>query len=282
MKRILVTGGNKGIGKAICERLLQEWDNTHVILTARNAERGKSAVEDIIKTLNCSPERIAFLEMDVSSDESVKAASAAFEKMSAGTPLDGIINNAGIGWGYSTEETVNTNYFGVRRVNDAFKKFLKRPGGRIVHIASASGPNFVADLAKNDPLRKTLGQPWTIEGTGAERVALLDTLAKETQTNNGYGVGKAFLNAYTHVFARMNPDLVINSCTPGYILTDITKGMGASNPPSKGAVPPCWLMMDESLAKEPTGRYYGSDCVRSPLDVYRGPGDAPCINDEDV
>jgi NAD(P)-dependent dehydrogenase (short-subunit alcohol dehydrogenase family) len=96
MKRILVTGGNKGIGKAICERLLQEWDNTHVILTARNAERGKSAVEDIIKTLNCSPERIAFLEMDVSSDESVKAASAAFEKMSAGTALDGIINNAGV------------------------------------------------------------------------------------------------------------------------------------------------------------------------------------------
>ncbi len=187
-----------------------------------------------------------------------------------------------IGWGYSTEETVNTNYFGVRRVNDAFGKFLKRPGGRIVHIASASGPNFVADLAKNDPLRKILGRPWTIEGTGAQRVAVLDKLAKETQTNNGYGVGKAFLNAYTHVFARMNPDLVINSCTPGYILTDITKGMGASNPPSKGAVPPCWLMMDESIAKEPTGRYYGSDCVRSPLDVYRGPGDAPYINDEDV
>lgn len=41
-------------------------------------------------------------------------------------------------------------------------------------------------------------------------------------------------------------------------------------------------MMDESVANEPTGRYYGSDCVRSPLDVYRGPGDAPFTSDEDV
>lgn len=101
MKHILVTGGNKGIGRAICERLLNEWENTHVILTARNAERGKSAVEEIIETLKCSPDRIEFLEMDVASDESVKAASDAFEKKSANVALDGIINNAGVS---TTEE----------------------------------------------------------------------------------------------------------------------------------------------------------------------------------
>lgn len=94
MKRILVTGGNKGIGRAICERLLNEWENTHVILTARSAERGKAAVEDIVKTLKCSPDRIEFLEMDVASDLSVKAAGEAFEKMNSA--LDGIINNAGV------------------------------------------------------------------------------------------------------------------------------------------------------------------------------------------
>ena len=27
------------------------------------------------------------------------------------------------------------------------------------------------------------------------------------------------------------------------------------------------------------GRYYGSDAVRSPIDVYRGPGDPPYIGD---
>lgn len=96
MKHILVTGGNKGIGKAICERLLSEWDDTHVILTARSAERGKEAVEDIVKTLQCSADRIDFLEMDVASDESVKAACDAFEKTMNATVLEGIINNAGV------------------------------------------------------------------------------------------------------------------------------------------------------------------------------------------
>jgi hypothetical protein len=27
------------------------------------------------------------------------------------------------------------------------------------------------------------------------------------------------------------------------------------------------------------GRYYGSDAVRSPIDVYRGPGDPPYVGD---
>lgn len=167
-------------------------------------------------------------------------------------------------------------------MNGAFAKFLKRPGGCIVHVSSAAGPNFVADLPKTDPLRDTLSKPWNMNGTGAVRIAYLDKLAKEIKTDSAYGASKAFLNAYTHVLARMNPDLVINSCTPGYIKTDLTTGLGAPSPPSKGAVPPCWLMMDESVANEPTGRYYGSDCVRSPLDVYRGPGDAPFTSDEDV
>jgi hypothetical protein len=42
-------------------------------------------------------------------------------------------------------------------------------------------------------------------------------------------------------------------------------------------------MMDEDLIpKTPTGRYYGSDCVRSPLSSYRGPGDPPFEDDEDL
>lgn len=62
----------------------------------------------------------------------------------------------------------------------------------------------------------------------------------------------------------------------GWIKTDMTAGQGATNPPSKGAIPPVWCLMDSAtLEAVPTGRYYGSDCVRSPLHVYRGPGDAP-------
>jgi len=60
-----------------------------------------------------------------------------------------------------------------------------------------------------------------------------------------------------------------------FIKTDMTEGEGfaASNPPSKGAEPVVFCLMEEELTKVPTGRYYGSDCKRSPLHEYRGPGD---------
>jgi carbonyl reductase 1 len=100
-------------------------------------------------------------------------------------------------------------------------------------------------------------------------------MASSTEDSNAYGLSKAFLNAYTVLHAKQDPDLIINSCTPGYIATDITKGMGATNPPSKGAVPPVTLLMSDDFSKLPTGRYYGSDCVRSPIDRYRDPGAPP-------
>lgn len=272
MKRILVTGANKGIGRAIVERLLSEWPNTHVLLGSRSLERGQQAVEEIGKQLNCG-DRLECLQLDTLDDASVQQAA---KKLAAEVPLYGIINNAAIGWGYSLEDTVNTNYFGVRRVNEMIGKCVQK-GGRIVNVASASGPNFVSSLPEGG-LKQKLAKPWTIKGGIKE----LDEMARQIQTDNSYGVSKALLNAYTVLHGKMQADVLVNSCTPGYIKTDLTAGSGATNPPEKGAIPPCFLLMDELIANEPAGRYYGSDCVRSPLDVYRGPGDAPYVNDEDV
>ena len=178
------------------------------------------------------------------------------------------------------EETVNTNYFGPRRVNEAFAKFLKRPGGRIVNVASASGPNYISGLPDSSPLQALLAKPWTIPGGIAE----VDEIARNMKSGDGeYGVSKALLNAYTALHAKIEKDLIINSCTPGFIRTDLTAGTSATNPPEKGAVPPCYLMMDEeTVLTLPTGRYYGSDCVRSPISFYRGPGEPPYESDEDL
>ena len=63
--------------------------------------------------------------------------------------------------------------------------------------------------------------------------------------------------------------------TPGYILTDLTRGMGATNPPEKGTTAPVYCLFEATS----TGWYYGSDAVRSPLDRYRGPGDPPYEGD---
>lgn len=45
MKSYLVTGGNKGIGLAIVNRILNEIDNSFVFIGSRSLERGKEAVK---------------------------------------------------------------------------------------------------------------------------------------------------------------------------------------------------------------------------------------------
>merc|ERR1719410_1274 len=106
MKAVLVTGGNKGIGFAICKTLLQENSDVHVILGARDISRGKKAVSSIVEQVG--KDCIEFLQLDTSLEESVKEAARALE----GRDLFGIVNNAGVGWGYSVKDTLEVNYYG--------------------------------------------------------------------------------------------------------------------------------------------------------------------------
>jgi NAD(P)-dependent dehydrogenase (short-subunit alcohol dehydrogenase family) len=94
MRRVLVTGANKGIGKAICERLLTEWKDTHVLLASRDLQRGEEAIQDLIVSVgqDCQ-DRLELIHLDTSSDESVAAAA---EKLAGEGKLYGIVNNAGV------------------------------------------------------------------------------------------------------------------------------------------------------------------------------------------
>ena len=95
-----------------------------------------------------------------------------------------------------------------------------------------------------------------------------------------YGLSKALLNAYTLALAREYPRLVVNACSPGYIETDLTRPWAEASgktpesmgmkPPEAGALAPVKLMLGEAVG---SGRYYGSDGLRSPMDKYRSPGD---------
>ena len=86
--------------------------------------------------------------------------------------------------------------------------------------------------------------------------------------------------------ARQYLDLTVNACTPGFIETDLTRPMavaGSITPtemgmksPEKGASASVFLLMGNP---EGSGHYYGSDCLRSPLDRYRSPGDPPYTGD---
>jgi NAD(P)-dependent dehydrogenase (short-subunit alcohol dehydrogenase family) len=81
-KRILVTGGNAGIGLALCTQLVLE-HGCEVFLGSRNAERGGAAVSSIRDKIpaNCAGS-VELVNIDVASDESVAAAAAALAKVS--------------------------------------------------------------------------------------------------------------------------------------------------------------------------------------------------------
>jgi len=276
IKVVLVTGGNKGIGFAICKQLLLENPDIHVLLGSRDRTRGEKAVSSIVEALPQEKKnKIELIEIDTSSDESVTNAANGFS--SSGRELYGIVNNAGIGWGYTVEETLNTNYYGTKRVCESFAPFLKRPGGRIVNIASASGPNFISSYTNDND--KELKQKLSNPLTAIKSLDELDTLAdsyKDKSVDNAYGLSKAFVNAYTALYAKEQyPDLIVNSCTPGFILTDMTRGLTATNPPEAGAKTPMHLLLSSDFDNLPTGRYYGSDGKRSPIDRYREPGSPP-------
>jgi NAD(P)-dependent dehydrogenase (short-subunit alcohol dehydrogenase family) len=291
VRRILVTGANKGIGLAITIAILERGDDTSVILGARSLQRGQAALASIVEDHPEWAPRVQVQELDVSSDHSVVRAAAEIKASIAEeeTPLYGIVNNAGIGIGAGGLRSVfEVNVLGIVRVCDAFMPLLDPSDGRIVNITSASGPMFVSECS---PDRQNFLTDNNIHWASLEafmeeclRTENGDLGAIGVPNGQEYGLSKACANSYTMLLARENPNLRINACTPGWIETDLTRpraesagksaaGMGMS-PPFEGTRSAMFLLFDESGG---SGRYYGSDGVRSPLDRYRAPGSQPFI-----
>ena len=51
MKKILVTGANKGIGLGIVKKLLRDFPDTHLLLGSRDVARGEAAVREILSEM---------------------------------------------------------------------------------------------------------------------------------------------------------------------------------------------------------------------------------------
>ena len=298
VRRILVTGANRGIGLAIVHRCLADSD-AHVVLACRSAARGSLAAAELLAARPEWKERLTVVEMDTASDSSVQAAAAQIvEKFGrAPAPLYAIVNNAGIASG-TVSEILNVNVRGPKRVDDAFVPLLDPCAGRVVQMSSGAAPGCVSrSSAERQAFFTDSSVTWdaisgVVDGVAAYPNGVQDLEAHGYGASMGvYGLSKALLNSYTMLLARQHPQLKVNACSPGMIATDIMGSflpwwvpipnvavrflaakLAGAKTPDEGTVSTMHLLFADL---EGNGRYYGSDAKRSPLDTYRSPGTAP-------
>lgn len=278
MSRIVfVTGANSGIGLALCKQLVGKEYGCRVFLGARSAEKGNAAVSEIKKE---TPEaKIECVEIDVGNDKSVVTAAETVKKMLGGDKLYGVVNNAGVGLATnsSTEEILNVNFYGPKRVIDAFLPFVDK-GGRVVNVGSGAGPMYVgkrAEEKKVDAVKLLTSWSTTYDQLNSyvqdESKKMSD--CKEDRFS-AYGLSKSALSVYTMVVAKAlkeaKSDILVSCLSPGFIATKLVAGFGASKTPAEGTVSIRKCLFDELGGN---GFFFGSDGLRSPLAKLRNPGE---------
>ncbi|GAA0421059.1 beta-ketoacyl-ACP reductase [Acrocarpospora corrugata] len=187
----LVTGGSRGIGRAVAEKLA---DSGYAIVVNYSTSSAEAA--DVVKALAPRTRAIA-IQADVSDAAAVHAMA---EQVNAEFGrVDVLVNNAGqtlVGdWRTLAPETWNraleVNLTGVFNCVQAFAPMLTESGdGRIVNIGtiySDIGNGFVA----------------------------------------GYAAAKAGIRSLTRVFAKeLAPRVLVNTIAPGDIDTEMTRSAG--------------------------------------------------------
>ena len=148
-KTALVTGGSRGIGRALSARLLEA--GASVAICSRHLESVAEGVQALSGRFSQSGVKIAGKQADVSDRNSVAALFAWFDQEFEG--LDILVNNAGVGIFKNLGEmdaeewrnVIGTNLDGVYYcIHEALPRLRERGGGWIVNIASLAGKNAFA------------------------------------------------------------------------------------------------------------------------------------------
>jgi len=185
-KLALVTGGSRGIGRAIAAALVER--GVRVVLTGRSEERARATAEEL-------GSRAQGLAMDVSDRETViRVIQSVFDEHER---IDILVNNAGITrdnllmrmkpeeWDAVLTTNVNALYYCSQAV---LRPMIRQRSGRVINMSSVVG------------LTGNAGQV-------------------------NYAASKAAILGFTKALARevASRNVTVNAIAPGYIDTDMTR-----------------------------------------------------------
>ena len=191
MKYALVTGGSRGIGRAVCQRLAQEGYQVIINYASNDAEAQK--------TLDMIGGQGELMHFDVSNSEPTRTALEQWQQQHDGEYIEVVVNNAGIrrdqvmalmpeaDWHRVLDITLS-GFFNVTQ--PLLPAMQLHRFGRIVNMASVSG------------LKGLPGQ-----------------------TN--YSAAKGGIIAATKALAQevARRGITVNAVAPGFIKTDMTEGL---------------------------------------------------------
>lgn len=192
MKCALITGGSRGIGRAICDKLSQDSDY-HILI---NYQSNEAAAKETLAIVEANGNTGELLQFDVAISEEVKTTLDTWMEHNPKALIEVIVNNAGITrdnlfmWMPENDwhDVINTSLNGFFNVtNHLIQKLLRNRYGRIVNMVSVSG------------VKGTPGQTNYSAAKGAV-VAATKALAQEVAKRN----------------------ITVNAVAPGFINSDMT------------------------------------------------------------
>ena len=238
----VVTGGARGIGRAITERFLES--GAKVAIWDSDTARMQSTVREL--TDDNHRDAVIGCNADITSEASLRAAFD--ETVARLNKIDILINNAGIGgpntttWEYPTEEfrrVIEVDLIGVFLGCKVVVPHMIANGyGRIVNVASVAGkegnpnaPAYSAAKAGVIGLTKSLGKELAKTGVACNcitpAVALTEILAQGSEEHKQYMLSKIPMGRFLEVeeIAALVAWLSSEECsfTTGSVI-DITGG----------------------------------------------------------
>lgn len=193
MKCAIVTGGSRGIGRAICLKLAEE-KQYHLLINYTSNEVAAKETLAQVEALGSTGE---ILKFDVSNEAETTQVLTDWQDKNPDAIVEVIVNNAGITrdglfmWMKSEDwnTVINTSLNGFFNVTNFFiQKLLRNKYGRIINMVSVSG----------------------VKGTAG-------------QTN--YSAAKGALLGATKALAQevAKRNITVNAVAPGFIKTDMTQ-----------------------------------------------------------